>query len=273
MNFSFLNQPFPLLDKKKDRYFLILFCLGFSIVFINLFVPFNINRWFSDSAIIQFLRLSSFGFIVSLVLLFSQFSLRSVFKIHTFRVKSFALWFFLEISLTSLVYIFMYGNPIGNFINDFLFSLRYTFLGIALPYSVALLIIYYKTQHSEIKQLKGKTNDGKSLLPFRDEQGKIKFSAILGDVLLLESTDNYVSVYYLFEGKERRKLLRNSLKNLEPELSDKGFIRCHRSYMVNSQNIGFVQKKGKKILVHIKNSSKIVPVSEKYSSLFLEFLS
>jgi hypothetical protein len=273
MNSTFLNKSFPLLDSKKDRYFLILFCFAFSVLFINLFVPFNINRWFSDSALVQFLRLSSYGFVVALVLLFSQFPLRNLFGVNSFSIKSFALWFTLEISTTSLVYIFLYGNPLGNFVNDFFFSLRYTFLGIALPYSVALLIIYYKTQRSELKELKGIKIETSGLVSFKDEYDKIRFSAPADHIIMLESTDNYVSVYYLANGKEQRTLVRNSLKNLESELAEKGFIRCHRSFIVNSRNIGFVEKKGKKILIRMQHADKVIPVSEKYSSRFLSFLS
>jgi hypothetical protein len=275
MIFTFLNRPFPLLDKKSDRYFLIIFCLIFSVIFLNIFVPFNINRWFSDSALIQFLRLSSFGLVVSLVLLITQFPLRALFKINRFKTRTFSLWLFIEISLISLVYIFLYGNPLGNFVNDFIFSLKYTFLGICLPYSFVLVIIHYKNRHPEILPQRDKTLKtlGKNLIVFRDENEKIRFSALPADVLMLESTDNYVTVFYLFNGKTQRTLLRNTLKNMEETMISHGFIRCHRSYMVNTQNIAFVQREGKKMIIRLKHFEKPVPVSEKYSPRFMEFLS
>jgi hypothetical protein len=272
---GFLNNEFTLLNKKSDRYFLIITCLIFSVLFINIFVPFNINRWYSDSGLIQFLRLSSYGFVVGLVFLFTQFPLRRIFKIQNFTIKSYIPWLGLEIILISLVYIFMYGNPRGNFMNDIVFSLKYTLLGICLPYSFALLIIYYKNQRTEILHLKNKANQPteKHLISFKDEYGKIKFSLQATDLLLLESTDNYVSVYFLSGGKLQRKLVRNTLKNLENMLKDNAVIRCHRSFMVNTRNIELVQKKGKKLLVKIKEIEKNIPVSEKYSSLFIDFLS
>jgi hypothetical protein len=272
---GFLNNEFTLLDKKSDRYFLIVTCLVFSILFINIFVPFNINRWYSDSGFIQLLRLSSYGFVIALVILFTQFPLRKIMHLQTFKIKSYILWLGIEIILISLVYIFLYGNPLGNFLNDFIFSLKYTLLGICLPYSFALLIIYYKNQRSEILQLKDKINqpDQKHLISFKDEYGKIKFSLQTTDLLLLESTDNYVSLYFLSGGKPQRKLIRNTLKNLENTLIDNSIIRCHRSFMVNTRNIEFVQKKGKKLLIKIRGMEKDIPVSEIYSSLFIDFLS
>lgn len=275
MKFKFLNNDFTLLNKKADRFLLIIIILVFSILFLNIFEPFNITRWYSDSGIIRFLRLSSYGFVVALVFFFTQFPLRNLLKIYSFKIKSYLLWLIIEIILISLVYIFLYGNPIGNFVNDFLFSIKYTLLGICLPYSFAILIIYYKNQRKEIKQLKTKIwqPSEKLLLSFKNEKGKIKFSVLSKDLLLLESTDNYVSVYYLLEDKVQRKLLRNTLKKLENSLEEKSIIRCHRSFMVNSKNIEFAQKEGKKFSIKIKKMDQAIPVSQKYSSRFLDFLS
>lgn len=113
----------------------------------------------------------------------------------------------------------------------------------------------------------------KHLISFKDEYGKIKFSLQVADLLLLESTDNYVSVYFLSGGKLQRKLVRNTLKNLENMLKENSVIRCHRSFMVNTRNIELVYKNGKKLLIKIKEIEKQIPVSEKYSSLFMDFLS
>jgi DNA-binding LytR/AlgR family response regulator len=181
----------------------------------------------------------------------------------------------IEITLINLAYIFLYGNPIGNFSNDLMFSLKHTLLTIWLPYSFAILILYYKSQRNEIKSLKNNVAQPiqKQLIVFKDEYGKIKFSVLLKDLLLLESTDNYVSVYFILENKVQRKLLRNSLKNLEEIIREKSVIRCHRSYMVNSANIEMMQKSGKKFTIKIKHFDQAIPVSEKYSSLFLSFLS
>ncbi|MGQ7870272.1 LytR/AlgR family response regulator transcription factor [Sunxiuqinia sp. sy24] len=275
LRFNFLNKRFTLLDQKSDRYLLILICLLFSVLYINVFVPFNINRWFSDSGFIQFIRLSSYGLIVSLVLLFTQFPLRKLFKVNAFSIKSYVIWLLIEILLISLVYIFLYGNPIGNFINDFVFSLKYTLLGILLPYSFSLFIIYYKNQRAEIRMLKDKIGnpEKKEMLVFKDEYNRIKFSLRTQDVLFLESTDNYISVYYWAEAKVQRKLLRNSLKRVEEMLAKNRVVRCHRSFIVNWNQIEMVQLNGKKLQLKLSHHDKIIPVSEKYSSLFLDFLS
>jgi hypothetical protein len=275
VSLTFLNNNFTLLDKKGDRYLLILVVLVFSVIFLNVFQPFNIARWYSDSGLIQFFRLSSYGFVIAIVFLFTQFPLRNFFKLHEFKFKTYLLWLVLEFALINLAYIFLYGNPIGNFMNDLGFSLKYTLLSIWLPYSFAILIVYYKNQRDEIESLKTKANKPteKRLLVFKDENGKIKFSVQANDLLLLESTDNYVSIFYILQNKVQRKLLRNTLKNMEEMLKENAIVRCHRSFMVNPANVEFMQKESKKFNIKIKHIDKSIPVSEKYSTPFLDFLS
>jgi hypothetical protein len=275
MNLNFLNNNFSLLDKKSDRFLLILVVFVFSVIFLNIFQPFNIARWYSDSGFIQFLRLSSYGFVIAMVFLFTQFPLRKIFKVHEFKIKNYLLWLLIEIALINLVYIFLYGNPIGNFVNDLGFSLKYTLLSIWLPYSFAILIVYYKNQRDEIASLKSNANKPaeKRSIIFKDENDKIKFSVLSKDVLLLESTDNYVSVFYFIDNKVQRKLLRNSLKNMEEMLKENAIIRCHRSFMVNPAKVEFMQKEGKKLKLKLNHFDKPIPVSEKYSTPFLSFLS
>jgi DNA-binding LytR/AlgR family response regulator len=147
-------------------------------------------------------------------------------------------------------------------------------MSIWLPYSFAILIVYFKNHRAEIEVLKSNANKPpeKRLIVFKDENDKIKFSVLAKDLLLLESTDNYVSVFYILANKVQRKLLRNTLKNMEEMLKENNIVRCHRSFMVNPANVDFMQKKGKKLNLKINQFDKSIPVSEKYSSPFLSFL-
>ncbi len=272
---KFLNHNFTLLDDKKDRFLLIAICFVFSIFFVNLFVPFNINRWVDDSGFIQFMRLSSYGLVVALVFLISQFPLRRLLGIQKFKVKTYILWLTGEIILISFVYILLYGNIIGNLLNDFTYSLKYTLLGIFLPYSFALLIIFYRKNSIEIKRLKkslSKPLESK-MVALKDENGKVKYSFLHENLLFFEAADNYVSVYFLQEGKVQRRLLRNSLKNIEGQLSGYTFKRCHRSFLINLRNLEFTQKDSKRLQLKMKGVGTFIPVSQKYSSLFTDFLS
>ncbi len=63
-----------------------------------------------------------------------------------------------------------------------------------------------------------------------------EFTINLPQVLYIEAEDNYCQIVY--EGSEEKiskKLLRVSLKDLEPQIKGKAFVRTHRSYIINFQ--------------------------------------
>ena len=63
-----------------------------------------------------------------------------------------------------------------------------------------------------------------------------EFAIDLSQILYIEAEDNYCQIMYLNnEGKHARKLLRVSLKDLEPQIQEDTFIRTHRSFIINFQ--------------------------------------
>ena len=51
-------------------------------------------------------------------------------------------------------------------------------------------------------------------------------------------------------------MVRNSLKNLENELADEGFVRCHESYIVNFEQVSIVRKRGDGLVLELKFCKK-----------------
>jgi hypothetical protein len=221
----------------------------------------------------QFMRLSSYGLVTAIVLTFTQFPLRKWFGIVHFKIKSYLFWLVIELSLISLVFVFLYDRSEGDLFKDFLFSLKYTFLGLSIPYLIALLIIYIRKKSIEIKKLSEiKLSEHAELVSLRDENQKVQISLKISDLLFLESTDNYVSVYYVNKGKVRRSLVRNTLKALEEEELPPNIIRCHRSYMINLMNIDYIKKYKRTYQVKLVDYDTLMPVSQKYKALFQEML-
>ncbi|HYW94941.1 MAG TPA: LytTR family DNA-binding domain-containing protein [Bacteroidales bacterium] len=85
------------------------------------------------------------------------------------------------------------------------------------------------------------------------------------DLILLRSADNYVEVVYYENGARSKKLIRNTLKNLEYQLSKfQKFIRCHRSYMVNLSVVEKLQRKSNGYYIEVKGMDEPLPVSRQY---------
>lgn len=272
-----LNQSFNLLDSKRNRLFLILFLLVYIVFFLNIFVPFHINDWMPESNVSQFLILSSYGVIGALAISFTQFLLRKWLKMEQFLLKQFLVWVFFELIFSTVLLTFIYGNDseLSNFYSDFLFSLKHTFLVIVIPYSLVLLILSLFKSKSELVEMKKENKKVElvdELVNFPDDKGNTKFTMPLNDILYLESTDNYVYIYYISQDKLKKELLRNSLKNLELILKEKPIKRCHRSYMVNLRQLNLVKKTGQKIVIKLNNVADPIPVSKTYYQEFSNYL-
>ncbi len=92
-----------------------------------------------------------------------------------------------------------------------------------------------------------------------------KLSVKYKNIISVKSADNYIEISYLKNNSTEKKLIRNTLKNIEEQLSGKQFfIRCHRTSIVN---ILFVEK-----LLRTQNGNSLqmsileedVPVSRQY---------
>jgi len=89
------------------------------------------------------------------------------------------------------------------------------------------------------------------------ENVKMNFS----DILFIEGLKDYVKIYTT-DNKFTLTLI--SLIKLENLLSNKGFSRIHRSYIINIKHVKSIQKN--KVLI----SDKRIPISESYKSAFFE---
>lgn len=100
--------------------------------------------------------------------------------------------------------------------------------------------------------LKGDTKDFLEVFP-----GKIEY---------IESSGNYVNIYYN-EGTLERKTIRTTIKKIEEQLSGYSFfVRCHRAYIVN---LNYVVKFGRNNIgyrVSLDGCEDDIPVSRTYLS-------
>ena len=89
----------------------------------------------------------------------------------------------------------------------------------------------------------------------------------------MESTDNYVTVHTLEKAKVKKIMLRNTMKRLEKELEGTLIQRCHRSYMVNFENIKLVKLISTNLYIYLDSPEEIrIPVSKSYAEHVHEFL-
>lgn len=99
--------------------------------------------------------------------------------------------------------------------------------------------------------LSGDTKDSVNLLP--------------EDILYMEASGNYVDICYLEDGKEKHKLLRTTIKQMEEAMqSFDNFIRCHRAYIVNINHIQNIKGNAQGYRLNLDEVTQEIPVSRTY---------
>lgn len=103
------------------------------------------------------------------------------------------------------------------------------------------------------------------IVNFFDEKGELQLSLRIDNIYYIESAENYVNIYYKNKEKTERFTLRSSLKKQQEKLEKYGFIRCHRSYLVNFSNILLLRKdKDGPYLDFGESGLQAIPVSKTY---------
>ncbi len=269
-----LKQPFTLLDDNKHRWVIIGATGIFSIIFMNVYTPFAADSWIQIPGVPLFLILSSYGILGMIMFFFSQILIRNMFHVRTFTRLTFALWLTGEILLLSLIMFLVYGDykqlSFSRLMSEYFLALRYTVLVLIIPYGTVMFYFQYLKE-------KGSKTSGRSpgdhLIKIKDENDIMQLAIDLENLLFIQSTDNYVSVYFLKDHKVTKELVRTSLKKLEGELKGTPLVRCHRSFMVNLNKILMTKKTGKGITLELKNyPGSQIKVSKHYRAEVMRLL-
>lgn len=111
------------------------------------------------------------------------------------------------------------------------------------------------------------------IIHFRSENKNESLSLPLSRFYFIKCEDNYAAIFYSVPDSERleKRLVRTSLKNLSEGIENKHILRCHRSFMVNLNQIRTIRGPKKNLKLSLRKSDHIIPVSRKYSQ-DLEYL-
>jgi hypothetical protein len=287
---DFLSKPIPaFLYRKSNQIIMVVFAAIFALVFLNVYNPFGIEPW-SNEILGDKLQISDnpssnlFVFTSVLVLVgilitaISRTIMYFVLRKRTIAVWSYIVWVLCEVLLMSLLLAgisiaFKEQPDAGIIITS---SLKNTSLLLLLPYSFCVVLFALQEKNMQIKRLAGATNErlaAQGLIPFYDERGELRLSVRYDHLLLLESADNYVCVWYLSNGEPQKVMIRTSLKRLSGQFDGMGIVRCHRSYMVNIDQVKIVrrEKDGATLDLGIEGVPKI-PISQTYNEEVTKWL-
>lgn len=250
---------------------LIIFTASFALLFVNFYSPFGVRYWFNVTQW-QMLFYSSLVILTGvLVVVLSRWLMFALSKYFTLNYLQFSVWVAAEVFLMALFYaIFekIYFDDERQFGYLLKTSIQNTALVLLLPYSAIWLYFSYREKKHQLEQItRGNPlpDQTKNMIPFHDEKGILRLSVKKENLLYLESSDNYVNIYYQNKEKISKFLLRNTMKKMEELFQNAEIIRCHRSYMVNFEKVKIIRKDKDGLQLELDLQSAIdIPVSRSY---------
>ena len=257
--------------EKSNIVRLILLTALFALVFINIYKPFSSSNWYPVSEFKFFVFSSLIILTGVLVVVISRIVMYYWGKKHVVSVGGYSLWILLEIFFMSLFYTIytLVLNPEREYLSVFKESAINTSLVLLLPYSALHLYFSYQEKERQLRLLeedRAEAANKLSVFSFYDEKHELRLSVKRTNLLYIESADNYVCIWYLNKGVLTKFMLRNSLKAIEESLAETNVLRCHRSYMVNFDQVKVIRREKDGVYLEL-GVEKVpdIPISKTYS--------
>lgn len=266
---NFLNEPFAS-DEGSPLKTAFLTGLGISL-FLFLFKPFGIeNEQERFMTYIIAYGLITFG----VTLIFSFFQKRIIDE----QSPSFTFWKWIVGILILITFIAIGNYLLWHFMNGFsgiywpaLFRAVYVTLLVGLfPICISGAYRLYVNKGRYMKMADAMEQDLKTHVDSTKETIAIAdMTFFKNEFLFAEAMENYVNIHL---GNSRSNTIRITLTALENILNDYGLLRCHRSYIVNTEKVVSVSGNAQGLKLKLAESEQEVPVSRKYIPLIRENL-
>ncbi|MBO7460742.1 MAG: LytTR family transcriptional regulator [Bacteroidales bacterium] len=265
---------------------MILFTTVYSLVFINIFRPFNSETWIHNINSTNYFMYSSLMVLIGMVVVsLSRVIMNFVVKKVQLTFPDYVIWLVSDAVILSIFYTFVAYKVgfIDNFLNDnpemttweaiysiFWKSTANTVWMLLIPYTISLLFLDNQYLKNRIKEIDARIPES-NIVHLKDEKGEIRLSINIENILYAEAADNYVIVKYINNDKIVDFLLRTNLKKLSDDLRDTPIQRCHRSFMINLLHVTSLKKDVTEFIIQFDTTSiKDITVSKTYQEAIME---
>ena len=283
----FGNKELPsYLLEKNNVVRMILFTTVYSLVFINIFRPFNSETWIHNINSTNYFMYSSVMVLIGMVVVsLSRVIMGLVVKKVQLTFPDYVIWLVSDAVILSIFYTFVAYKVgfIDNFLNDnpemttweaiysiFWKSTANTVWMLLIPYTISLLFLDNQYLKNKIKDIDSRIPES-NIVHLKDEKGEIRLSINIENILYAEAADNYVIIKYINNDKIVDFLLRTNLKKLSDDLRDTPLQRCHRSFMINLLHVTSLKKDMTEFIIQFDTTSiKDITVSKTYQEAIMD---
>lgn len=224
----------------------------------------------------KILQLPGLGVIVGILIYISQLLQYFLFRNKQLKVYHILIGFFIDTVMISIPLSILYSIPANSFWIEF----RQT-MAIVVPLAllwyilgISLMTLWDNYYNKEIftRQEDQKPTIQVDRINIKDGNGQLRLSLRTEDLIYFESADNYVIVFFRKNQRVSREVVRNSLKNIETDLSAYNCVRCHRSFIVNITNVTAIKKKGRSYIIELEGIDAPIPISRGYVKIISDLL-
>ncbi len=276
----YLSQPAPV----NDRPWLTVMLITIIVVLIlSVFEPFGFNGqmsvllWFALATVVC----------VTLVFaifpkIFKRFYTAERWTVGKTLLSYLMLIVLMGLSVTSLNYFVFMSPPPENYLPIFLTDMFASLTIGMIPLCIITFIIQNRALKRNLHEAKemNKALAGRVKPDMTEEEvitlaGSTRESVTARpeDILFMEATGNYVNVHYKQDNKVGYKLLRTTIKQVEEALQDQPlFVRCHRTFIVNTQMIYNVTGNAQGYKLSLHDTPEEIPVSRTYLKFLRDIL-
>jgi DNA-binding LytR/AlgR family response regulator len=272
-----MNNKFNQLVKSLNEHLMLFLSISFGIfLFILVFQPFTLDRFDFNN---RLLFVAGFGAIVFLFMFLVRIVLYQAIQNNHQNgnepVISSYFNGFIILALSSVSFVF-YMRYVGFVSISFFIVLKVVLICLTPPVVLRLydaikeisqqnesLISEKKILQKRIEKYE-EDNLNKSI-EFISENNTENLTLLIAEVAFIQSADNYVEIVYKEGDILKKKLIRNTLKNIELQIKQySNFIRCHRICIVNMHYVEKLDQSYSNHWLTIKGYNDKIPVSRQY---------
>lgn len=262
------------------------FSVLYALVFLVIYSPYSDTAWFGVAKSESFLLTTTFVVASVLFLIISRTIMYFISKKMTMNYLRYSLWLFLEIiligvfhAILSIVFIKM-----DEYSEVFLItkSIMITLLALGVPYVTTAMWIIIKEMRNTLLVTDSNevASDGEAIaqnidiINIADNKGVLKLSVKLDNLYYIKAEDNYTIVYYTRNGMLYRYMIRCKIQTIEDNFKNTPLMRCHRTYIVNSQKIKVLRHESDGFYIDLDfEGVDPIPVSKTYTNTVVSHFS
>ena len=278
----------PFIYSKANQIFMILFVPIFALIFIGTYRPFDFDR--IGDILNAHINISNETIVLlsALIMALSGMAIGAISRLimglytkkHQLTYLGYIVWILAEIGVMATLFtLFTLFTDTDKSLPELLRnSYVNTALIVLIPYTLSYIVFVLRDKMRELKTLrqqieKDETVLQKAYIQILDEKGEMRLSIRRENLVLIESADNYVCVYYINGDKTKKSMVRNTLSRVTEHLKGTRIVRCHRSYMINLEHAKVFHRDKEGVFIELGiDGVPDVPISRTYADNVREWL-